>query len=245
MASKITQHYLNFLLLTATLSIGFVVSPIFIKKAEADHCSKIDFTCPPSHRTGPIIKVDPPQFDHLKCQSWWNCDQNQIQINSAVIAAKKTGLIKNREECKAYVKQTIGMANEELQGLPGLDFFLRRGTNQGNDSCDLQFAETVTPSGNYLVCITNKTNVLIDYKMNWSNESQQSRIELKPKDTWRHWRNNSTASVKFSFNSGGNNKTYNLPAGATSNTSDCNSGKRYWVDFENSSKNSFGIFSTP
>lgn len=101
------------------------------------------------------------------------------------------------------------------------------------------------PSGDYLVCITNKTNILVNYRMNWSNESQQFQIGLKPKDTWRHWRNNSTASVKFSFNSGENNKTYNLPAGATTNTSNCNSGKRYWVDFENSSKNSFGIFSTP
>jgi hypothetical protein len=80
--------------------------------------------------------------DSLKCKSWWNCDANQIQINKTVIAAKQSGLIRNREECKAYVRKTIGIASEQLQGVPGLDFFLRRGTDQGNDSCDLQFPAT-------------------------------------------------------------------------------------------------------
>ena len=85
--------------------------------------------------------------DAARCKNWWNCDPNQIQINQAVIAARQSGLIKNREECKAYVSQTIGLANEQLQGLPGLDFFLRRGTSQGNDSCDVQFSSKPPSNG--------------------------------------------------------------------------------------------------
>lgn len=136
---------------SVTIAAGFAMFAIFFSTQSTD--ARPCGTDPLSQLGCAVDPTNPRSNGGVvqDCKSWWNCDPNQIQINQAVIAARESGLIKNREECKNYVRQVIGKASEELQGLPGLDFFLRRGTNQGNDSCDLQFSAIIDPPPNTTV----------------------------------------------------------------------------------------------
>lgn len=100
-----------------------------------------------------------------------------------------------------------------------------------------------------LVCLTNKTNLTLNYQGKWSNETEWFNIKLEPRSSWRHWRENSSASFTVKFDTDlrqdqDNRKSYNLSTNSANDTQ-CSSGRGYWYDFSDSSKNFIDLYSTP
>ncbi|MBL1210426.1 hypothetical protein [Geminocystis sp. GBBB08] len=100
-----------------------------------------------------------------------------------------------------------------------------------------------------LVCLTNKTNLTLNYQGKWSNETEWFNIKLEPYSSWRHWRENSSASFTVNFDTDlrqgqDNRKSYTLSTNSANDTQS-SSGRGYWYDFSDSSKNFIDLYSTP
>lgn len=111
-----------------------------------------------------------------------------------------------------------------------------------------QLALTSTPPETTysLICIKNATNIDLPYRGKWSTDSGWFDVTLKSGESWRHWRENSNATMSIKFDSDARNgqvdtKTYTLQANISNDTK-CSSGKPYRYKYTNSSREYIDLY---
>ena len=87
--------------------------------------------------------VPQPLKDVFYCGSLKNCDPNQLNINTAVLAAKNSNLIHNRAECMGFAEDVIEETKQSYgSAIPFFSTFASRARDQATDACNNQFRAT-------------------------------------------------------------------------------------------------------
>jgi hypothetical protein len=80
--------------------------------------------------------------DSFYCNKLINCDPNQFNINQAILAARQSGIIHNREECFQFTESLIEETRTSYgNSIPFFEQFAARGRSQGGDACTHQFPD--------------------------------------------------------------------------------------------------------